>query len=298
MMESETIRELRRRMMPDAVGSTVRTPAATRGRSTVGIPNRAQAPAATYAATMPAATRKTMAPVSSPRAPAPDWVWQETRTPVRQATREADVIVPALQSAITGFLGGVLIAVAAAGLAVREGWPWYVVPAAWSLGTAVVTAVQWQRLLRETRDLLVRVEMRERPGQHGGDTGCNTHGGMAPVSSPSAPSAPPSDTLRVEYIEPSATGQHWTIDELPVSREVLARIARRVGSGAASWSRRGVASTPGVGEELARQVMAELEHYGYLHYPHGRNHPGGATPTAKGRALFRVLARGSPTPPR
>jgi hypothetical protein len=198
-----------------------------------------------------------------------DWRWVEMRTPVRTASREADVLVPAMQSAITGALAGVLAAIVAAVLAMRQGWPWYVVPAAWSLGTALASAAEWFHLLSETRALLVRVERYER------------------ADPPQA--APPLEALRVEVVEADRGGQHWSIDDLPVSREVLGRIVRRVDSGAASWSRRGIASTPGVGEDRARKILEDLERYGYLHYPSGRNHPGGAQPTAKGKALFGAL---------
>lgn len=198
-----------------------------------------------------------------------DWKWVEMRTPVRTASREADVLVPALQSAITGAMVGVLAAIVAAVLAVRQGWPWYTVVAAWSLGTVMASAAEWFHLLSETRALLVRVERYERD---------------APP-----PPAPPLEALRVEVIEGDRGRQHWAIDDLPVSREVLARIVRRVEGGSTSWSRRGIASTPGVGEDRARKILEELERHGYLHYPNGRNHPGGATPTAKGRALFGAL---------
>jgi len=177
-------------------------------------------------------------------------------------SREADVVVPAMQAAITGVVGGALVGLAALGLAVMFGWPWYVTPAAIAGGAVVAAAVQWWRAIR---------------------IGTSTF----PAQQTGTEKAP---RLRVEVVEESPVRKHWDIDDLPVSREVLARVVRRVDAGTANWSRRGITSTPGIGDERARRLLADLERFGYLHYAQGRNHPNGAQPTAKGRALMRALS--------
>ena len=184
----------------------------------------------------------------------------------RVRSREADVVVPAMQAAVSGVVGGALAGLVALLLAVVLDWPWYVTPAAIVSGAIVAAAWQWARSL-------------------------NTGSMTLPAQQTGAEKVA---RLRVEYVEERAERKHWEIDDLPVSREVLARVVRRVDAGSAKWSRRGVLSTPGIGDARSRRILNDLEKFGYLHYPQGRNHPDGAVPTAKGRALFAVLADPSP----
>lgn len=205
-----------------------------------------------------------------------EWQTVEYHEPARPASREADVLVPLLQAIVTGILGGLIALMLALAGVVARGWPWWAVPVCSGCASVMVATVQWVRLLKETRALLVKRERWERPqglGERGQGRGEKV----------------PAETLRVEVKDETDGGVRWTIDELPISREQLTVLARRVDIGLGKWSRRSLAEIRGVGEERARTVLAELERYGYLHYPNGRNHSGGAVPTAKGAALFRGL---------
>jgi hypothetical protein len=202
--------------------------------------------------------------------PAERWQSVEYRTPVRAATREADVIVPVMQAAITGVLGSVVIGIAMVAARLQWRCPWWTVPLVAVIAGCLITAAQWMRLLSETHKLLVKVKRLERPVDLG------------------TPGTATRETLQVEIREVGDTNVRWTIDELPISRQQLAAIARSVRSGAHRWSRRDLA-TSGIGDDRAREILAALEQYGYLAYPNGRNHPDGACPTAKGRALFGAL---------
>ena len=186
-------------------------------------------------------------------------------------SREADVVVPALQAAITGVVGGALAGLVALGLTVALRLPWPVVPAAIVGGAIVAAAVQWMRGITSPRVIGMT-----RPSPQSGEGADRSR-----------------DRLTVEYVEESPLVKHWEIDDLPVSREVLARVVRHVASDHGSWSRRSIVAVPGIGSERARRLIGDLVRHRFLHYPNGRNHPDGAQPTAKGSALFRALT----TPP-
>ena len=199
--------------------------------------------------------------------------WQsiEYREPVRPATRESDVVVPALQALITGILGGLVAGLLTLVVALVRDWPLWSVPAAVIAGTVVGATAQWVHLLSETHQLLVKTRRYERPVDDA-------------VTGPR-----PREILQVEIRESVNGTVHWSIDELPVSREQLEAIARSIRSGAHRWSRRDLSEFPGIGEERAKELLGQLEVQGYLAYPKGRNHHEGAQATAKGRALFGAL---------
>jgi hypothetical protein len=199
------------------------------------------------------------------------WQSMETHSPARAASREADVYVPALQSAITALVAAIVAGILTVVASAMRGWPWWTVPAAMTGAGVAVFGWQWARLLEQSRALLVRTQRWERP-----------EAGLQPARSDV-------DRLRVEMHTVEEGVKRWTIDELPVSRVQLASIARSVEEGVHRWSRRDIASYPGIGEERAKALLTTLEQYGYLAYPEGRNHPEGARVTAKGRALFRAL---------
>ena len=62
-----------------------------------------------------------------------------------------------------------------------------------------------------------------------------------------------------------------------------------VASGARHLSRRDLVGIGGMGSDRVRTLLSELEARGFVVYPKGRNDPGGAVWTAKGRALSRAL---------
>ncbi len=105
----------------------------------------------------------------------------------------------------------------------------------------------------------------------------------------------PSEMMRVEIVD-GATGTDSvrvggaiSVDDLPVNRETMRQLVRAIADGRCKWSRRDVASLDGIGDDRARELMRVLERGGFLHYPLGRNHPGGAVLTRKGRAFMRGL---------
>jgi len=74
---------------------------------------------------------------------APSERWQS----VEPATRESDVVVPALQALITGILGGLVAGLLTLVVALVKDWPRWAVPAAVIAGTVVVATAQWAHLL-------------------------------------------------------------------------------------------------------------------------------------------------------
>jgi len=224
--------------------------------------------------------------------PTEDWHAITYTTPTRSAAVQADVLVPVLQSIISGALAGLVVLVA--GLALRT--PAGAALAAAGAAAVVVAAFAWMRLLRATRDALTARETITRR-----DDGPQVIEAQA-------------DRLRVEVIERAPTGaQSWTLADLPASREVLTRICRNVAGGGMQLSGRDLARLPGLSRDRARELLAAFYDHGLTHYPNGRNDPAGAQWTARGRALSRTLreswwwwwwvggrcmARSRPRPPR
>lgn len=105
----------------------------------------------------------------------------------------------------------------------------------------------------------------------------------------------PRELLRVEVVNGSdgdgriCAGGGITVDDLPVNRKALQMLVRGIAAGRCKWSRRDIANMPGIGDERARELLNAMVEWSFLHYPNGKNHPDGAVPTAKGRALMRGL---------
>lgn len=105
----------------------------------------------------------------------------------------------------------------------------------------------------------------------------------------------PRETMRVEIVE-GATGTGGvrvgggiSMNDLPVNQETMRRLVNGIEMGRCKWSRRDVGSIDGIGDDRARELMRVLVECGFLHYPLGQNHPGGAVPTRKGQAFMRGL---------
>lgn len=106
---------------------------------------------------------------------------------------------------------------------------------------------------------------------------------------------PPRETMRVEIVEGATgtggvqTGGGISMDDLPVNQETMRQLVSIIDLGHCKWSRRDVASIDGIGDDQARELMRVLVECGFLHYPLGPNHPGGAVLTRKGQAFMRGL---------
>lgn len=105
-----------------------------------------------------------------------------------------------------------------------------------------------------------------------------------------------STTLRVETVRNGghnggrvSPGDGIDLDDIPHG-EVVPSIARRWRAGQMRFSRRGLGEVPGLGDTKARQLLEALVEQGFLWYPNGENHPDGAQPTSKGRALLKGVA--------
>jgi len=196
-----------------------------------------------------------------------DWTEARFEQPTRTPTAQGDVLVPLAQAAISGVFAGVLTGVAM--LAAQ--WKvsgWYVVGAG-----VVVAAGVWSYLLSDHRRLLRTVETWTRRDLDGDG----------------AIGEPQAETLHLEVVEDNKPGKRWEITDLPANRQQLTEIARRVRLGTHRLSRRDLASIQGIGSDRARDILAQLEYRGFIHYPQGRNHPAGAQWTARGLALVRAL---------
>ncbi|MCD4738332.1 MAG: hypothetical protein K8R89_03620 [Anaerolineae bacterium] len=87
-----------------------------------------------------------------------NWAEISFEEPARSASKEADVVVPLLQSLITGGIAALFVGSVAGGLAIQSGWSWHTPLLAALAGGAVVTSIMWSNLLSDTRSLLRKIE--------------------------------------------------------------------------------------------------------------------------------------------
>jgi hypothetical protein len=202
-------------------------------------------------------------------------VQEATRTtPHRPATREADVVVPFEQAAITA--GVITLPIAA--LTAASGWPVYVPVVA---GAGAFT-LAWFWLLRDSRSLL-RITERIVNRDIDGDGRIGDGPEPAPRS------------VRLEMIERREGGATMRFLDMPLDEVRLREFARGILAGK-SFSERAWA---GDGKPFSQNDFAALRdkliETGYARWKGGERRMG-AELTAKGRAMFAGLA-GSPTPP-
>ncbi|OPZ76113.1 MAG: hypothetical protein BWY79_01774 [Actinobacteria bacterium ADurb.Bin444] len=209
-------------------------------------------------------------PMAAP-SPAPvdqgAWYEQRTEVPAGSPSLVGDLAVPAAQALLSGGFASAAVAVArGAGLEVGA---WVV------LGAGVgVAGVVWSYLLSDGRRLLRSVVIESR-----GD-----------AEQVAASPTPARDVLTVEVKESRpGSGPGWSLSDLPEGRDVLVAVCKAVASGARHLSRRDLVGIGGMGADRVRALLAALELRGFVTYPKGRNDPGGAVWTAKGRALSRAL---------
>jgi len=210
-------------------------------------------------------------PMAAP-SPAPvdqgAWYEQRTEVPAGSPSLVGDLAVPAAQALLSGGFASAAVAVArGAGLEL----------AGWAIAGAGIAAagVVWTVLLADGRKLLRSVVIESR-----GD----------PATPVAADPPRPRDQLRVEVkTERPGSGPSWSLADLPEGRDTLAAICRAVASGSRHLSRRDLVGIGGMGSDRVRALLSELELHGFVTYPKGRNDPGGAVWTARGRALSRAL---------
>lgn len=195
------------------------------------------------------------------------WYEQRTEVPAGSPSLVGDLAVPAAQALLSGGFASAAVAVArGAGLEL----------AGWAIAGAGIAAagVVWTVLLADGRKLLRSVVIESR-------------GDAVPVA---ADPPHPRDVLRVEVkAERPGSGPGWSLSDLPEGRDVLVAVCKAVASGARHLSRRDLVGIGGMGSDRVRTLLSELEARGFVVYPKGRNDPGGAVWTAKGRALSRAL---------
>lgn len=209
-------------------------------------------------------------PMAAP-SPAPvdqgAWYEQRTEVPAGSPSLVGDLAVPAAQALLSGGFASAAVAVArGAGLEL----------AGWAIAGAGIAAagVVWTVLLADGRKLLRSVVIESR-------------GDAVPVA---VDPPHPRDVLSVTVREDRpGSGPGWSIADLPESRAVLVAVAKAVASGARHLSRRDLVGVGGMGSDRVRALLSALEARGFVTYPKGRNDPGGAAWTAKGRALSRAL---------
>lgn len=209
-------------------------------------------------------------PMAAP-SPAPvdqgAWYEQRTEVPAGSPSLVGDLAVPAAQALLSGGFASAAVAVArGAGLEL----------AGWAIAGAGIAAagVVWTVLLADGRKLLRSVVIESR-------------GDAVPVA---ADLPHPRDVLRVEVkAERPGSGPGWSLSDLPEGRDVLVAVCKAVASGARHLSRRDLVGIGGMGSDRVRTLLSELEARGFVVYPKGRNDPGGAVWTARGRALSRAL---------
>ena len=154
--------------------------------------------------------------------------WQEITVsePVRQASKESDVVVPLFQALITGALLGFGALVLGVALSVRNGWPWWYGPVAGLVMFVLVATAKWNGLLNDSRDLLRKIETviaRDLDGDN--------YIGKPPAPTEPASAAPGKLRLEVNHSNTNGTGRtifaDLPCDETTFTQWVQAAIAGR-----------------------------------------------------------------------
>lgn len=191
-------------------------------------------------------------------------------TPTRSATREADVVVPLLQSVITGATvaapAGFLAALAVFGLAL----PWWFVPLVVVVFWSIVTAATWRRLLDDT---LARL--------------CNTETYTRPPSAAVDTSTAPARFDIVHHRPDNSIELYLRQYPMPEGADVLLRVANAV-------LHLGFPFTPGgldavLPDKRARALQAAFYDLGFLAPPSSKHDPSGPTLTPEGRQFLEQV---------
>ncbi len=196
----------------------------------------------------------------------------EKRHPVRAAKREADVVVPFLQSLISGGVGGVGVGTAA-GL-FGAGWDSLL----WAgVGAAFGTGLAWIILLGEHRKGLWNVE--------------RIVGKDASSKADKQTQSAKREPIRVETLERSKYGHTRGMEyvSLPanVSESDVARLAHAILTDGCKFSRRELADV--LSSDKFSGVQKAMLQGGLAQFANGRNKSSGVVVTGSGRAFLRYF---------
>lgn len=190
----------------------------------------------------------------------------ERQTPTRGQTKEADVIVPFLKSAIYGLVGAVITLIPTLWGVICKGWAWYIPPMASGVISVLSFSVAWVALDKDARRTLWQVE-----SWAGADLDHDGH-----VGKPS--------TVRVELTD--KPNKIMRLIDLPLPDEKLRAVAQGVTMGRA-FSRRGLAGILSE-SEFTTLAAAMLEH-NLTRFRQAGNPQSGFELAPAGRAIFRKL---------
>lgn len=191
----------------------------------------------------------------------------ERQSPAFLPTKESNVIVPLLESLITGaFIGvGTVAGVTYAQNNFLAGLTWG------GIAFVSVSFVQWIRLTGNYRNLLWRLET---------ITGVDIDG-SGEVGLP----APPPPTVRVEVLE----GSTWKFENLPGDNKSLQSFSRDVTNGIHPFSERG-ASDNGYGAANFRKLRDLFVARGWAGWNHPNHKQQGVSLTRAGVWLIKQIA--------
>lgn len=197
----------------------------------------------------------------------------ERQSPAFLPTKEANVIVPLLESLITGAFVGVctVAGVTYVQRSFLDGLAWG------GISLLAASFFQWIRLTGSYRNLLWRLET---------VTGLDVDGS----GEVGQPEPLPQPTVRVEVLE----GHTWKFENLPGDNDSLYSFSRDVVNGVRTFSERGAADN-GYGVENFRKLRDLFVDRGWATWNHPNRKQQGVSLTRGGNWLIREIA-GTPLP--
>lgn len=97
------------------------------------------------------------------------------------------------------------------------------------------------------------------------------------------------EPARIVKIESHHKKGGWKKEELPVTANMMERIAKAYRRGDIKWSRRSIRSVSGVSQKIGDQLLSAMEETELLTYPAGPNDPEGGQLTRKGQRFIESL---------
>jgi hypothetical protein len=190
----------------------------------------------------------------------------ERQTPTRSQSKEADVAVPFLKSAVYALVGGSLALIPTTWAAITKGWPWYVPPVAGGVIGLVSFSIAWVALDQDVRRTLWQLET-----WSGADLDHDGHVGPPPV-------------VRVELTD--KPNRSMRLIDLPLPDDKLKAVAKGLAAGR-SFSRRGLSGILTESEFTA--LSGAMLEGNLVRYRQADNPRSGFELAPAGRALVRKL---------